>query len=145
MSPVLIFRLLTANAKADMQRLAQEHSNDMARRDRFAKRAKQGARAENVAYAHSSKAMKSRPRRVVPEDSNLTHLCLTHRRWREGATGDTKAASAVKHLGDRACSELEPIANPHIVPSVSAEQLRAEYDGRPSSWTRFTKRYNLCL
>jgi uncharacterized protein YkwD len=44
-----------------MQRLAQEHANDMARREQldhsgFARRASQGARAENVAMGHSSKA-----------------------------------------------------------------------------------------
>lgn len=42
-----------------MRRLAQEHSNDMARRDHldhagFASRAKRGARAENVAYGYDS-------------------------------------------------------------------------------------------
>ncbi len=44
-----------------MQQLAQEHANDMARRDRldhagFAKRAARGARAENVAFGHASEA-----------------------------------------------------------------------------------------
>ena len=44
-----------------MQQLAQQHSNDMARRDRmdhagFHKRAKQGARAENVAMGSTTKA-----------------------------------------------------------------------------------------
>ena len=42
-----------------MQALAQEHANDLARRDRldhsgFASRAKRGARAENVAFGHAS-------------------------------------------------------------------------------------------
>ena len=57
--------LTPVTAKADcqtMQQLAQEHANDMARRDRldhagFAGRAKRGARAENVAYGNSSAAM----------------------------------------------------------------------------------------
>ena len=45
-----------------MQRLAKEHSLDMARRDSldhagFAGRARQGARAENVATGNSSKAL----------------------------------------------------------------------------------------
>src|SRR6476619_4262370 len=61
--------LLTATAQADakgksdctlMQRLAQEHSNDMARResidhDGFYSRAAQGARAENVAMGSKTK------------------------------------------------------------------------------------------
>jgi uncharacterized protein YkwD len=62
---ILVCGLMPANAKSDcqtMQRLAQEHANDMARRDRldhagFAGRAKRGARAENVASGHSSKTM----------------------------------------------------------------------------------------
>lgn len=42
-----------------MRRLAQEHSNDMARRDHldhngFMSRAKRGARAENVAFGYNS-------------------------------------------------------------------------------------------
>jgi hypothetical protein len=53
-----------AQAKSDcalMQRLAQEHSNDMARRDSmdhsgFSERAAKGARAENVAAGTSTKA-----------------------------------------------------------------------------------------
>ena len=53
-----------ANAKSDcalMQRLAQEHSNDMARRDsmdhsRFYGRAVKGARAENVAVGMKTNA-----------------------------------------------------------------------------------------
>jgi uncharacterized protein YkwD len=45
----------------DMQALAQEHANDMARRDRldhagFKGRAARGARAENVAFGHASEA-----------------------------------------------------------------------------------------
>lgn len=61
----LLFLGLTAvNAEAAcqaMQRLAQQHSNDMARRGHldyagFERRAKQGARAENVATGYSSKA-----------------------------------------------------------------------------------------
>jgi uncharacterized protein YkwD len=44
-----------------MHVLAQEHANDMARRERldhagFAKRAARGARAENVAFGHASEA-----------------------------------------------------------------------------------------
>jgi uncharacterized protein YkwD len=44
-----------------MHMLAQEHANDMARRERldhsgFAKRAARGARAENVAFGHASEA-----------------------------------------------------------------------------------------
>jgi uncharacterized protein YkwD len=44
-----------------MQMLAQEHANDMARRESldhagFARRASRGARAENVAMGHKSKA-----------------------------------------------------------------------------------------
>jgi hypothetical protein len=53
-----------AQAKSDcalMQRLAQEHSNDMARRDSmdhsgFSERAAKGARAENVAAGNRTKA-----------------------------------------------------------------------------------------
>jgi hypothetical protein len=53
-----------ANAKSDcalMQRLAQDHSNDMARRDSmdhagFYGRAAKGARAENVAMGSKTKA-----------------------------------------------------------------------------------------
>jgi uncharacterized protein YkwD len=46
---------------AQMQALAQEHANDMARRDRldhagFSRRAARGARAENVAFGHASEA-----------------------------------------------------------------------------------------
>jgi uncharacterized protein YkwD len=45
----------------DMQTLAQEHANDMARRDRldhagFKGRAARGARAENVAMGHAGEA-----------------------------------------------------------------------------------------
>jgi len=65
---MLIYGLSPANAKLlktscqTMQRLAQEHANDMARRDRldhagFASRVKRGARAENVASGNSSRAM----------------------------------------------------------------------------------------
>jgi uncharacterized protein YkwD len=62
---ILICGLTPANAKSDcqmMQRLAQEHANDMAGRDSldhagFASRAKRGVRAENVAFGNSSKAM----------------------------------------------------------------------------------------
>jgi uncharacterized protein YkwD len=65
---IVIYGLTPANGKPlktgcqTMQRLAQEHANDMARRDRldhagFASRAKRGARAENVASGNSSKAM----------------------------------------------------------------------------------------
>ena len=65
---ILLYGLTPAHAKflnsdrATMQRLAQEHSNDMARRDQldhagFESRANRSARAENVAYDHSSKAM----------------------------------------------------------------------------------------
>jgi hypothetical protein len=44
-----------------MQALAQEHANDMARRERldhsgFARRAARGARAENVAFGHAGQA-----------------------------------------------------------------------------------------
>jgi uncharacterized protein YkwD len=53
-----------AKAKATcqlMQRLAQEHASDMARRESldhagFARRASRGARAENVAMGHKSRA-----------------------------------------------------------------------------------------
>jgi len=53
-----------AQAKSDcalMQRLAQQHSNDMARRNSmdhsgFSERAAQGARAENVAAGNKTKA-----------------------------------------------------------------------------------------
>ncbi len=52
------------NAKTNcqlMQQLAQQHSDDMARRNRldhsgFYSRAKRGARAENVAYGSATKA-----------------------------------------------------------------------------------------
>lgn len=68
MSAALLVAALTP-AKAEpltagcghMQSLAQEHANDMARRDRldhagFTKRAARGARAENVAFGHESEA-----------------------------------------------------------------------------------------
>jgi hypothetical protein len=64
---VTILALITmthAQAKSDcalMQRLAQEHSNDMARRDSmddsgFSERAAKGARAENVAAGNRTQA-----------------------------------------------------------------------------------------
>lgn len=64
---IAVGALSPANGKASksgcqaLHRLAQAHSNDMARRDHldhagFANRAKRGARAENVAYGHASKA-----------------------------------------------------------------------------------------
>lgn len=59
---ILPFGIVPANASCQtMQQLAQEHSNDMARRGHldhrgFASRAKRGARAENVAYGHDSVA-----------------------------------------------------------------------------------------
>ena len=59
---ILPFGFEPANASCRaMQQLAQEHSNDMARRDHldhrgFAGRANRGARAENVAYGHNSRA-----------------------------------------------------------------------------------------
>jgi uncharacterized protein YkwD len=64
LAAILFCGLAPAGAKSDcqtIQRLAQEHANDMARRDSldhagFASRAKRGARAENVAYGHSSEA-----------------------------------------------------------------------------------------
>ena len=83
MAAILIYGLTPANAKLlktdcqTMQRLAQEHSNDMARRDRldhagFASRAKRGASAENVAYGHSSKAMTiSQWRASPPHAANM--------------------------------------------------------------------------
>lgn len=53
-------QVLNTNCPA-MQQLAQEHANDMARRDHldhagFRSRASRGARAENVAYGHKSEA-----------------------------------------------------------------------------------------
>ena len=65
---LLVFASMPAEAKVlktscqTMQRLAKEHSLDMARRDSldhagFAGRARQGARAENVATGNSSKAL----------------------------------------------------------------------------------------
>lgn len=65
---VLVWMLLSVAAHAagcsNMQRLAQEHSNDMARRGSldhrgFSDRGRRGARAENVALA-SSKAQAMR-------------------------------------------------------------------------------------
>ena len=58
----VLMALTPAAAKTScqlMRRLAQEHSNDMARRDHldhngFASRAKRGARAENVAFGYNS-------------------------------------------------------------------------------------------
>jgi len=78
-----------------MQRLAQEHSNDMARRDHldhagFASRAKQGARAENVAYGHSSKAMTIAQWSASPPHAANMRL--------PGCRG---IASAVSHSGRR--------------------------------------------
>lgn len=63
----LLLATTTVNAKvlkadcATMQRLAQEHANDMARRDAldhagFTDRARRGARAENVAAGNSTRA-----------------------------------------------------------------------------------------
>ena len=80
---------------AIMQRLAQEHSNDMARRDHldhagFASRAKQGARAENVAYGHSSKAMTIAQWSASPPNAANMRL--------PGCRG---IASAVSHSGRR--------------------------------------------
>jgi hypothetical protein len=66
LAAILIALITTthAQAKSDcalMQRLAQQHSNDMARRDAmdhsgFSDRAAKGARAENVAAGNSTKA-----------------------------------------------------------------------------------------
>jgi uncharacterized protein YkwD len=63
---ILLAAALPGHAKAKpncqlMQKLAQQHSNDMARRERmdhagFHSRARQGARAENVAMGSSTKA-----------------------------------------------------------------------------------------
>src|SRR4051812_18267541 len=61
---VALITTTQAQAKSDcalMQRLAQQHSNDMARRDSmdhsgFSERAAQGARAENVAAGNKTKA-----------------------------------------------------------------------------------------
>lgn len=60
----LLAGIMPASAKSDcglMQRLAQQHSNDMARRDSmdhsgFSERAAQGARAENVAQDTRTRA-----------------------------------------------------------------------------------------
>ena len=64
---ILVLALTPAKAEpllagcGPMQALAQEHANDMARRDRldhsgFKGRAARGARAENVAFGHASEA-----------------------------------------------------------------------------------------
>src|SRR6476660_4778583 len=61
---MLLSMAMPGDAKANcelMQQLAQQHSNDMARRERmdhegFPNRARQGARAENVAMGSSTKA-----------------------------------------------------------------------------------------
>jgi len=64
---ILLMALTPATAEpllagcGHLQALAQEHANDMARRERldhagFASRAKRGARAENVAFGHASEA-----------------------------------------------------------------------------------------
>jgi uncharacterized protein YkwD len=64
---ILVVALIPAKAEPAaarcslMQTLAQEHANDMARRERldhsgFARRAARGARAENVAFGHASEA-----------------------------------------------------------------------------------------
>lgn len=64
---ILILALAFAPAKAEaarcalMQKLAQKHADDMARRESldhagFRERAMQGARAENVAMGHASEA-----------------------------------------------------------------------------------------
>ena len=59
---VAAFAPVTADASCGhLQQLAQEHANNMARRDRldhsgFASRAARGARAENVAFGHASEA-----------------------------------------------------------------------------------------
>jgi hypothetical protein len=57
----LTTRVHAACSSSAMAALAQEHSNDMARRDRldhdgFAGRAARGARAENVAYGYATEA-----------------------------------------------------------------------------------------
>jgi hypothetical protein len=61
---IALIGLTAVSAKSDcgmMQRLAQEHSNSMARRNSldhsgFENRARSGARAENVAFGYSTKA-----------------------------------------------------------------------------------------
>lgn len=63
LAALLLMLLSRASAHAScatMQALAQEHANDMARRDSmdhngFANRARRGARAENVAYGVKTK------------------------------------------------------------------------------------------
>jgi uncharacterized protein YkwD len=65
--PILAIAFTTANAEpllggcGHLQALAQEHANDMARRDRldhagFKGRAARGARAENVAFGGTTEA-----------------------------------------------------------------------------------------
>jgi uncharacterized protein YkwD len=54
-----------------LQRLAQGHANDMARRERldhsgFAQRARQGARAENVAMGHTTQSQTLQQWRASP-------------------------------------------------------------------------------
>jgi uncharacterized protein YkwD len=69
MTSAALFVMVLTSAHAEllldgcsqMQALAQEHANDMARRDRldhagFASRAKRGARAENVAFGSATEA-----------------------------------------------------------------------------------------
>lgn len=66
LASILVALITTAYAEAKsdcalMQRLAQQHSNDMARRNSmdhsgFSERAAQGARAENVAAGNKTKA-----------------------------------------------------------------------------------------
>lgn len=61
---IMVAALAPVTAEAScghLQQLAQEHANNMARRDRldhsgFASRAARGARAENVAFGHESEA-----------------------------------------------------------------------------------------
>jgi uncharacterized protein YkwD len=61
---VALLGVTAANAKSDcglMKKLAQEHSNSMARRNSldhagFQSRARRGARAENVAFGYSTQS-----------------------------------------------------------------------------------------
>jgi uncharacterized protein YkwD len=64
---------------ASLQKLAQAHANDMARRERldhagFQQRAAQGARAENVAMGHPSQSQTLQQWRASPRHASNMRL-----------------------------------------------------------------------
>ncbi|MBX9841216.1 MAG: CAP domain-containing protein [Xanthobacteraceae bacterium] len=82
---MLVMASSSVNAKSRaascqlMQRLAQQHANDMARRESldhagFMTRARRGARAENVAMGHSSRAKTMAQWRASPQHASNMRL-----------------------------------------------------------------------